>query len=185
VHVLCAINQPTHSSHAAAPSQVDPELMALILNLSDNQKSELMQRYSGRLASPGSNRRSSEPAVPSPGSSSGGTSSLGRGSPMGRGGLAAMSSGRGSGMMRQQVASKRIDFSVQGRNALTSVNSDSDEEAPLTDRCVFGVSPCFLQVLLVEFYAAQYRLHTLSLLVLLLQLLPVCTQHCNAIDNIS
>eukprot|EP00953_Heterococcus_sp_UTEX-ZZ885_P019392 10828-Heterococcus_DN1.PRE.1 len=110
--------------------------MALILNLSDNQKSELMQRYSGRLVSPGSNRRSSEPAVPSPGSSSGGTSSLGRGSPMGRGGLAAMGSGRGSGMMRQQVASKRIDFSVQGRNALTSVNSDSDEEPPLTDSTV-------------------------------------------------
>jgi hypothetical protein len=86
---------------------------------------------------------------------------------MGRGGLAAMGSGRGS-MMKQQVASKRIDFSVQGRNALTSVNSDSDEEPPLTDRLVFGLSPCF-KLLLVEVYAAQYRLHTLSLLVLLLR----------------
>jgi hypothetical protein len=86
---------------------------------------------------------------------------------MGRGGLAAMGSGRGSGMMRQQVASKRIDFSIQGRNALASVNSDSDEEPPLTDRLVFGKSPCFLQMLLVEVYAAQYRLQVLLLVLLL------------------
>jgi hypothetical protein len=176
-----------YNSHAAH-SQVDPELMALILNLSDNQKSELMQRYgdSRRLASPGS-RRSSEPAVPSPGSSSGGSSSLGRGSPIGRGGLAAMGSGRGS-MMRQQVASKRIDFSVQGRNALTSVNSDSDEEPPLTDRLVARHTlylACHLagKLLVVEVCAAGLSCLCCCCVLLLEQHLR--TPLCIIIDNSS
>jgi hypothetical protein len=95
-----------------------------------------MQRYgdSRRLhGSPAGSRRSSEPAAHSPGTSA--SSGFGRGNAMGRGGLAAIGSGRGS-MMKQQVASKRIDFSQQGRTALDSVNSD-DEEPPLSDRYVY------------------------------------------------